>query len=374
MKKRCKNANKGLRIIAISVILFATILSGGCVKTKAYESEVNERIDGAIDDFYDAVPEGAPDINGVTDVSESLGVKHILAEVIAAIRDGSDELVALTLTLLGIALICTLASLSDGELSPYATGAVCAVSAALLFERLIFLAKGTVSALSEINSFFGAVIPISLAVNSLGASPTTASTQAVGMGLTLSAYSFITERMLGGVTGAIFISSALSSLDPAFSRIARSVKTLFTWMLGIVTLLLGATFALQSTISASADSIAMRGAKYAVSSAIPIVGGAVSGALGLVSGGIAYARGIVGGGAIAVLLSLVISPLVTLLAYRFCLKLGVTFCSFCSIDSCERIFSAFSGAIDALIAVYALSAAIYLTELAAFLKGGANLA
>lgn len=374
MNKNCKNENKGLHKIGILVAILLITISTYTVKAKAYDDEVSKRIDGVIEDFYDAVPEGVPDIDGISDVSESLGVKRILVDVIAALRGSSDELATLTLTLLGIALVSTLASLPESELSPYATRAVSAVSAALLFDRLVFLVKGTVSALSEINSFFGAVIPISLAVNSLGASLTTASTQAIGMGLTLGAYSFITERLLGGITGAIFVSSALSSVDVAFGRIARSVRNLFTWVLGVVTLLLGATFALQSTISASADTVAMRGAKYAVSSAIPIVGGAVSGALGLVSGGIAYARGIVGGGAIAVLLSLVISPLVTLLAYRLCLKLGVTFCSFCSIDACEGILSSFCGALDALIAVYALSSVIYLTELVAFLKGGANIA
>jgi hypothetical protein len=120
--------------------------------------------------------------------------------------------------------------------------------------------------------------------------------------------------------------------------------------------------------------MAIRSAKYAASGTIPIVGNAVAGALGLVFGGISYARSIVGTGAIAVILSLVLSPLVTLFAYRAVLRLGICFCSLCSVDGCESIFSSFLGALDSLIAVYSLTAVVYVTELVAFLKGGVSLA
>jgi stage III sporulation protein AE len=138
--------------------------------------------------------------------------------------------------------------------------------------------------------------------------------------------------------------------------------------------MLGATFSLQSTLSVSADSVAIRGARYAVSNAIPIVGGTVSGALGLVAGGIQYARGVVGAGAIAVVLSLILAPLVTLISYRLCLKLGVELCSCCSLDVCANLLTSFFGALDVLIATYSLTAVIYIVELLSFLKGGVGIA
>ena len=294
--------------------------------------------------------------------------------VIGTLKDSSSELVTLLLTLVGIAVFSTLASLRENELSSSAGRTIGVVGAALLFERLYFLVDGAVSSLSELNEFFGAVIPICLTVNSLGASLSTASVQATGMGLTLGVYSFISERILGAVAGAVFITSALSGVDPHLARLSKSVKMLFLTLLGIVTTLIGATFTLQSTISASADSVTMRSAKYAVSSTIPIVGNAVSGALGLVSGGVAYARDIVGGGAIAVVLSVVLSPLVTLLAYRLCLRLGGTVSSLCSLGVCEGVIDSFCGALDVVIAVYALTSVIYVAELVAFLKGGVSLA
>jgi len=208
----------------------------------------------------------------------------------------------------------------------------------------------------------------------MGVSPTTSSTQAIGMGLTLSVYSFITSEVMTALVLAVFISSAASGIDPIFGRISRGIKSLLITLLGILSVLIGATFSLQSAISAAADSAILRGARYAISSSVPIVGGAVSGALGVAIGGVSYARGIVGAGAIAVILSLVISPLILLFAYRLCLKAGGALAGICASSGCEGIFSSFVGSLDTLIAVYSLSAVVYIAELASFLKGGGAIA
>ena len=377
MRKMRQKGNKRLHkiVFCIAVIGFAvSICSVRCSAEENVETLVNSEIEGVLGDFYDAVPDTETSVDDVNDIVESLGVKRILAVVIGVIKDSSAELTSLSLTLVGIAMLTTLSSLSENELSSAACRTIGAVGAALLFERLYFLVDGAIASLRELNEFFGAVIPLCLTVNSLGASLSTASVQATGMGLTLGLYSYISEKLLGAVACAVFVTSALSGIDTRLARISKSVRMLFLTLLGILTTLIGATFALQSTISASADSLAMRSAKYAVSSTIPIVGNAVSGALGLVSGGVTYARDIIGGGAIAVVLSVVLSPLVTLFAYRLCLRLGSAISSLCSLGGCEGVIDSFCGALDTVIAVYALTSLIYIAELVAFLKGGVSLA
>ena len=375
MLKR-KNANIRLHIWVLIVIL--CVFRGQLIPIKCGAEELGSDvleagIDEILDDFYDSIPENVTSVADKDNINDALGVKHILEIITNTVKDNSGDISVFLLTVVGVGLMGALASLYDGDVSVLSSGAVGIVCAALLFDKLSDLLYGTVRTIGDINSFFGAVIPVSLAVNSLGASPTTASTQALGMGLTLGAYSFIAEALLKGVVGAIFLTSALSGLDPMLARMSHSVKNIFTRGLGVITLLLGATFAFQSTISASTDSLAVRGAKYAISSAIPMVGGAVSGALGIVEGSISYARGIVGAGAVAVILSLVISPLVILLLYRTCMQIGAFIVSRCSLG-CEGVISSFIGALDSLIAVYALTAVIYVVELAAFMKGGVRLA
>ena len=374
MIKMPKNTNKGLHITVLAFV-FAVLVCLLCgFECKAAESDVGAEVDGIIEDFKEATPESAEEPSDLNAIGEAVGIRRVLLGIIEVLKGEGSAICGFLLTLVGIALLSALASQSQGDTAYLASRAVLVVSSALLMERLTFLISEASDALSEMNGFFGAIIPIGAAINTLGVSPTTASGQAVGMSITLGIYSFITSKLLSGVVAAIFVSSAASAIDPLFGKLGRGVKKLFLTVMGILTALIGATFSLQSIITSSADSAVLRGTRYAISGTVPIVGSTVSGALGVVGGAVTYARGIVGGGAIAVILSLILAPAVTILAYRFCLRLGVFFSSLCSIDGSEGLMAPFADALDALFGVYALTAVLYVIELAAFLKGGASLA
>ena len=373
MRKKTRKAKYRLHKVVFSVFILTFIVSATRIVCSAKEDSsdvINAEVDDIVGDFLEIIPEGTKTPEGLGDVSESVSIKRIFSGIIETLKGSGSELSGFLLTLLGIALFSALASVAEGELAVFSSRALMAISSVMLFERLLFLVDGAAKSLGEINSFFSAVIPVTVAVNSIGVSPTTATTQAIGMGITLSIYSFVTSEIMTKVVCAVFVSSAASGIDPLFGRIARGVKNILITALGILTALVGATFSLQSAISASADSAIVRGARYTISSSVPIVGGAVSGALGIAIGGVSYARGIVGGGAIAVILSLMLSPLVLLFAYRLCLKAGAFFVSMCSAQECEGVLTSFIGSLDSLIAVYALSSVIYIVELVAFLKGG----
>lgn len=378
MIKGCHKARGGWRAALLAALLTPLLLLASSVTASAAETQksgdVYGEIDKIVEDFKGILPDGYEENADIGSAAESLGIKRILADVLGVLSDKRGEIVTLLLTLVGVSLLGSLASLYETEMGAFSSRAVGCVCAALLFERLSFLLVGAVESLGEIGDFFSALIPVTLAVNSLGTSPTTATAQAVGMGVTLGIYSYLSSSVILPLVSAVFVSSALSSVDAVFGRIAKGVRGVFLWVMGIFTALVGATFSLQSVISASADSAVIRGARYAVSGTVPIVGGAVSGALGILTSGVAYARGIVGGGAVAVILSLILSPLVTLLLYRVCLKAGVLFASVIPTDGTGAVLSAFAGALDVLIAAYTLTATVYIVELVAFLKGGVAVA
>lgn len=374
-RKKANNSLHKLLKITLFTVMLVSFLSVDCLAAeKESEEMIKEGVDQIIEDFKGALPDGEGGEADMEQTVKSLGIKHILENVCNEIEGHSTEIASFLLVLLGVGMISSLASLHTGELGALSSRAVGITVSALIFERLVFLVRGAVSSLGEIDSFFAAVIPICISVNSLGASPTTAETQALGMGLTLGIYAYISKKLILPIVSSIFVTSAASSIDPLFGRIAKSVRDVFLWGMGILTALVGATFSLQSVISASADSAVMRGARYAISGTIPIVGSSVSGALGLVAGGASYARGIVGGGSIAVIIALIISPIITLLLYRLALRLGIFFFSLASLDGSSGILSSFLYAIDSALAAYSFTSVIYVIELVAFLKGGASLA
>lgn len=373
MKKKDKKEKKRLHK-AVILLTFILIISSfsvvDCFAREDKDDKIGMDVDSILNDFSAILPESGPHISDASSLSEAVGIKRILSDVIDAIKGESGNFADFLLTLLGISLIMALVSQWEGEMSGASCRAIGIIFSVMMLERFTFIAEGMCDSLSEINGFFASVIPISIAVNSFGVSPTTASVQAFGMGITLGIYSFICSRFLSGLAIAIFVLSSASAIHPLFTRFSRGARNVFLSILGILTVLIGATFALQTTIASSSDSAILRGAKYAVSSAVPVVGSAVSGTLGVLGGAVTYARGIVGGGAVAVIISLMLSPLVTVLLYRVCLKIGISLASLCSIDGAESAFSSFLGALDILIGVYSLTSVLYIVELVAFMKGG----
>lgn len=377
MKKYKKKVMIGLHIPLILCILSLFGICNVGIECRAQEydvdAEIRTDVDGVVEDFYEILPDGV-EIGTIDEASEYVGIKSLMKGVIGTALGQKGAALSFLMTLIGVGMISAVASLGNKEMCTVSSRAVGTVSSALLFERLISLVVGARSSLAEIGEFFGALIPIGLTVNSIGASPSTASTQAIGMGLTLGAYTFISQKLLAPLVTAVFVASAVSGIDPLFGKISKGIKGVFLWTVGIFTALVSATFSLQSAISSSADSAVIRGARYAISGSIPIVGNAVSGALGLVAGGASYARGLIGGGSIAVVFALALSPLITLLIYRLCLRLGIFFSTVCSLDTAQSVLTSFLGAFDALIATYALTCTVYTVELVAFLKGGAGFA
>ena len=134
--------------------------------------------------------------------------------------------------------------------------------------------------------------------------------------------------------------------------------------------MLGGTMALQTVIASASDGMLIRSAKFTASSSIPIVGGAVSGALSTLAAGLSYAKSIVGGGSLVLMLTVTLSPIIILLAYRLILSIAVNFLTFLDTGGGVRCFSAMLGALDALIGVLSMSTVVYIFEIILFIKSG----
>ncbi len=366
-------------ILATAIVLMLLIgVRASAEDTTAERSEyslINEDVEGIIDSFGSILPGGMEDMDDISSIGDKVGFKFLLEGMIDIIRGEGGELVTFLLMLFGVALILSLSSQLDGNINSACKGGVSIISAAILINHIFPRVEECISSLDEIHSFFGAVIPVAAMANALGMSPATASAQSVGMSLTLQLFSSFSGKFLLGLSGIMLTVSALTGLDNGiFSKINKSIKNLFTTGLGILTTLLGATFSLQSLITSAQDGAAMKTARYAISNMIPMVGSTVSGALSTLAGGVTYAKGVIGGGSIAVILSLMLSPLLTLLLYRLCINAVLFFVGICSATEAEGMLGAFASAIDCVIAVYALTAVIYIVQLAIFLKGGASIA
>ena len=115
--------------------------------------------------------------------------------------------------------------------------------------------------------------------------------------------------------------TAAASVDPDLhlDRLSEGIKKAVIWGLGLIMTVFLGILSVQSIITASADNAAMKTLKFAVSSAVPIVGGAVSDALSTVSGSLALMRTGIGGFGIAAGVCLLAPPVISAACYSFSL-------------------------------------------------------
>jgi stage III sporulation protein AE len=103
--------------------------------------------------------------------------------------------------------------------------------------------------------------------------------------------------------------------------------------------LLSLALSVQSALTSRADTLGMKGIKYAVGNMIPVVGGAVSGSLGTVAAGVSLLRGVCGLSGMILIALLLLPTLVWLLLLRATLRLAATAASLLSCDGEARLIS-----------------------------------
>ena len=353
-----------LLLIIVVILPFFTI-----------RASADEQVDGYISDFENIIPDGfSEDILDTQGLIEAASLRGLLSEILSVIEGGGSATLGFFLSLVGITLLLSLASLSHQRLSKHTEAGVSVVCSVLIFGSLRPIFDSLSDSLTSLTDFFSALIPISVGITALGGGEVTAGVQASGMYLTLSIVGSIGGRVLVSVSAVGLAMALLSAFGgDTVSSLVKGVKGVFYWIVGIVTALISGAFSLQTAIASATDSATMRAVKYLAGGLIPVVGSTVSGALATLASGISYAKTIIGGGSVVVMLSLVLAPLVMLLLYRLSLSVATALASLTGTNSAERLFTAYRLSLDMVIAVYSLSALIYLFEIILFLKTGVAL-
>ena len=328
-----------------------------------------------ISELEEILPEGVfPLVSDTDKLTESIGIEAVLRDILLSLSGERSAILGFFASLLGVVALLALPHGFCEKISSSVTVGIGVISSVLIFSSLSELFSSVSDTLGRVSELFGAMIPIMVGVTSLGGGTATAGVQAAGMYTTVSLVGRAASGILLPIAGFGFSMSLLSAFgSEAVASVSRGVKSLFMWIIGILTALIGGTLSLQTMISAAADSAAMRAARYMASGLIPVVGATVSGALSTLAAGISYAKGIIGAGGIIAILSITAAPLITLIGYRLALSVAGTVAEMCSATVAVRIFTAYRFSLDTLTAVYALSSIIYILEIILFAKVGVAL-
>jgi hypothetical protein len=301
-----------------------------------------------------------------------LGIGELIEFFKSTLFDTSGAFLRLLALFVGVAMLLALAELMCAESSNAETlrsvAAIC-VSVPVFESYAEMISEASVGLRSGCELFSG-MIPLLCSVSAIGGGSTTAAASATSMSLSLSLISGVLVGNLFPLAITVFICAVVSSFDTGQGtrRIAKSVRSLFGFALGAATTLLVSTVALQSVVSSAKDSVALRGARFAINGMIPAVSGTVGATLGTLVSGASVLLSTMGATGVSALAVTVGVPLFRIFTYRLALQLAIAFSGMIGAELSERFLDSLRSALDLLISVMAATLLVFVFEVVIFMK------
>lgn len=266
------------------------------------------------------------------DVKDSDTVsKFSFSDTLEYIANTVQSVVTSPLGLLGrlmaVSVICCLAkSLTAGNATLDRTYEITGVLASTVM-TVSYISDGievVITSLSDISTFMLAYVPVYSCVITTSGGISSGTAYYTVIFVLCQLITLVVNKIMLPFLSIIMAVSIIESLN-SFSlstSFSASVKKISQWILAGVTTLFVAILSIQGIVGASADTVAVRTAKFAASSFIPIIGNAVSEAYSTVTGSLGLIRSTVGGFGIIVILFTVLKPLLTVICLRAVIALA----------------------------------------------------
>ncbi len=328
-------------------------------------------------EFKDILPSGS-NFENQEDVISGVGIEAFLSEILTAFEGGKNEFLSFLSLVLGVVLLIASAETfglgSESKFKREIDIGIVTISAILIFNAIRPVVFSVKDGISEMGGFFSSLTPILTAISASGGNLNSAGVQAFNMNITCSVIGYLSSSLLMPLSFMMFALVLADGVGGGRAAVlARGIKNTFMWVVGICSAVLIGMFSLQSLIATASDGAYLRSAKYAISGSIPIVGGTVSSALGALAGGLSYAKSTVGVASVGVIITMSLSVLLLLLLYRAALSAAVMILEFVGSNIGVKMFGAFKGAFDALVAIFSMTTLVCIFEIVVFIKSGVDI-
>ena len=320
--------------------------------------------------FLEILPPELRDFALQLDEYGSAKIGELILTSLTPVRSDLARLAALLVAMMILYAACELLPERHRSVSDAAGAALSALLAIPTLAIIISFVGSSADALRSSSEFFGELIPIMTSAAAVGigggTAALTASVSAVALGL-------CEGVVLSGVYplfALVFTLAVLEGLDTGrtVASFSAGVRKLVTMLCGTAPIVIGSVLSLGTLISASRDTLALRGAKYALSGMVPVVGNVISGSIGALISGCKLLAGVVGPLAVCAFLYYLAAPLLSLLAIRFLFSLASGAAEMLGAARGARLFGNLCGALDAIIAPIGASALIYVFEIVIFIS------
>ena len=224
--------------------------------------------------------------------------------------------------------------------------------------------------LAHLTALMTAMMPVMGIMYALGGNVAQAASNEGLLMIVLNICDFITLSVTPAVCGICMAFALMDafggSAQMKFMPISGLVKKWYLALLGFVMFLLSVALSRRSVLSAGADTMSMRGIKYAVGQMIPVVGGAISGTLGSVAAGVEVIRGVTGVCGVILVGLLLLPALIQLLLFRMCYQLTAAMATMLGCDGEAKLLGEMGSLYGYMAAAVSICSVVFVLALAIF--------
>lgn len=322
--------------------------------------------------ILESLPEGALS-NNAEDVGNAVGemssFSFLIKTVLSLVGLRLGDCIKLLCSIVGILILSSIcrafsSSLKKTDIARAFSFMMTLVITVTIFGTGFGTIASTVCYFETLNTFTSATVPLMGSLYVMGGNAAAAVATSAGLSLFMTVLEEVIGRSIVPFCGICLALALIGACDgaPRLSSVLASLKKNYTLVLSFLMMLLLAMLSAQTILGASQDTLAMRSAKFAAGSLIPVVGGSVSELLRSVSASVGYMRTSVGICGVLLLLFLMLPTLIELLLARATWQICSFFAEILGCDGERKLLDEFASINGYLIAAVAIcSSVLFLT-------------
>lgn len=301
-------------------------------------------------------------------VNGDLGVNYsdYLQKLFLSLFKGIGDLFPGFLQIIAVTILCAITTDAEGGIISKSTATVIRLACTsiillIITSMLVGIISSSVGCVNAISRQIDIITPILITLTVLtggsgsGAIYTPCATF-LGQGAI-----YLVSGVIIPLTFAVIILNFMSKINPeiSFTGITSLLKSVMKWIMGITVAVFGLFITVQSTSTSLFNGIFFKVTKYLVGNSVPIVGNLISSGVDMIVLSGSLVKSSVGLTGIVLLISSVIEPIISLIAFSLLLKISGAIAQSIGEKTNYSLFSDLSKDVEFMIAGVLIVAFMY---------------
>lgn len=311
------------------------------------------------------------------EIIESFSAGNILKTLFSVAKSVFSEAMEAFMGLLGLIIISSVIAALRDSVASSEMGAfldfisvLCVSGASFSFVEELF--EDFEAFVANTNAFMSAAVPTMSALLASGGEVTASAVFGTALSGAVTLLELVTASAVMPMLRALLCVNTVSKVcaEDELAAFSGLLKNTLTYTLTTLTAVMTCVLAFQSVIAKSADTAAVKGVKFVLGNAVPIIGGALADAVGTVASSMGIVKSITGIAGAAVLCVICALPVVKLIIWKTVFDAASAVAGAMSLKKESGFFSGMGSIAAFMAAITSGISVFFIIALTAFAAGG----